>query len=94
VIQRGKGAGGDVDNVKCLYGCGGTLATIAELKATLEGGGPFRWHASVARNSLKRKAEVAGLKEKVRKLEARVAELEGSSDDEDVVLPRSKFSIP
>jgi hypothetical protein len=103
VIQSGKGAGGAADTVKCLYGCGYTLATIAELKAAVEGGGPFRLVASVARNSLKRKADVAGLKEtnagleeKVRKLEARVAVLEGSSDeDEGVAPPRSNIpSIP
>jgi hypothetical protein len=96
VIQRGKGVGGGVDNVKCLYGCGGTLATIAELKASLEGGGPFRWHASVARNSLKRKAQVAGLEEAVRMLKARVVELGGSSDDDEGVAPprRNIPSIP
>jgi hypothetical protein len=73
VIQFGKSAGGDTDSVKCLHdGCGCTLATIDELKAALEGGGPWRWHASVARNSLKRKAQVAGLEETVRMLKARV----------------------
>jgi hypothetical protein len=103
VIKSGKKKGGDTDNVKCLFGCGCTLATIDEIKAALEGGGPWRWHASVARNSLKRKARVAeleekndGLEETVRMLKARVVELGGSSDDDEgVAPPRSNFpSIP
>jgi len=96
VIKSGKKKGGDTDNVKCLFGCGCTLATIDELKAAMEGGGPWRWHASVARNSLKRKARVAELEETVRMLKARVVELGGSSDDDEgVAPPRSNFpSIP
>jgi hypothetical protein len=102
-IKSGKSAGGDTDNVKCLFRCGCTLATLDELKASLVGGGPWRWHASVARNSLKRKAQVAGLEEAntgleetVRMLKARVVELGGSSDDDEGVAPprRNIPSIP
>jgi hypothetical protein len=72
VIRAGKGAGGEADFIKCPHGCGKTLASLKELTDTLRGDGPWRWHASVVRRSLKRKERVAELEEEVRALKARI----------------------